>query len=201
MLTFVWCLLQFSLTHHKVLPQPPLGFQLECVLTYNARDGEKKFKEKVASRGVFFLLQSICFNFGKAQSVCMIPHVCFTSNWKSSHVIFIKERRIKIKKPALWHVRFPLSLLLFIYFFGVACLCRSSKKLPPFPPTAQGETSLKLAPIYGVRSCQREIPLSLKKANWICVSSIILKPLALKQKQRGLLFGFLFTPCLHILLF
>lgn len=54
---------------------------------------------------------------------------------------------------------------LFIYLFVFAPLCCSPKKPPTLPPTAQGETSLKLAPIYGVCSCQREIPFSLKKAH------------------------------------
>lgn len=65
-------------------------------------------------------------------------------------------------------MRFSLSLLFlhsFIYLFIFCfCLLTSYFQKATHTPTTQGETSLKLAPIYGVCFCQRKIPLSLKKS-------------------------------------
>lgn len=171
------------------------------MLTYNTR-GEK-IKDGVATReAYFFFPPARLLQLWKGTKLKHDPTRLFYIKLKIIAHYFQKGEKNKSERANTVACEIFLVTSFIYLFFVVACLCRSSKKPPTFPTTTtQGETSLKLAPIYGVRSCQREIPLSLKKAHWICVSSIILKPLALKQKQQRLLFGFHFTECLHVLPF
>lgn len=84
-------------------------------------------------------------------------------------------------------MRFSLSLLFIYLFFVFACLRLSSKKPPTLPqrrekPVSNWHLFMEFA------TAREKFLLAWKKAHWICGSSIILKPLALKQKQWRLLF-------------
>lgn len=65
------------------------------------------------------------------------------------------------KWPKMW----PCEILLAAFLFAYVNVPKSHPH-----STTQGETTLKLAPIYGLCYCQRKIPPTLKKKPIECVA-------------------------------
>lgn len=168
-LTFARCRLHFRSTHRRVMRLSPMESLSECMLTYNIQKSKtEKGPEKPSTKVLPHVLVSLpalvkralrgpCTRALEGISctclLCVKLRIITQNLQREEQTVKASDKKAKKMWP---HTRF--SLLLFL------CACTAAPKSHPHF-TTEGETSLKLAPIYGLCYCQTEIPPGEKKAH------------------------------------